>query len=55
MEGYKKIKGVFGNTYYVKMTAEEMEAKRKIGVVFSVFLVPVIFVFVMAVAAGVIK
>lgn len=55
MEGYKKIKGIFGNTYYVKMTAEEMEAKRKIGVLCGVFFVPLVFVFVMALAAGVIK
>lgn len=55
MEGYKKIKGVFGNTYFVKMTAEEMEAKRKIGVLCGVFIVPIVFVFAMALAAGVIK
>ena len=51
MEGYKKFKGWSGKVYWVKMSREEAEQRRKLGLLIGILTVTPLSNIVMAFAA----
>ena len=49
---YKKFKGWSGKVYWVKMSQEEAEARRKLGLLVGILTVTPLSIIVMAFAAG---
>ena len=49
---YKKFKGWNGTVYWVRMTHEEAEARRKLGLLIGILTVTPLSIVAMAFAAG---
>lgn len=49
---YRKFKGWSGTIYQVRMTPEEIEGKRKLGLVISILTVTPLSIVLLALAAG---
>lgn len=52
---FRKERGWSGRTYWVQMTQQEIEARRKFGLVVSVLVTMPIMAVVMCVCAGLIR
>lgn len=54
MDMYRTVKGVTGTTYRVRMTAEEIEDRRKLGMFAALGLLVPVCIGILAAAAGLI-